>query len=413
MSLEGRWQRLHAWLRALSPARKLAFYAIITLLVYGTTIVVDNAVLVSMLDEDLSHPDLGVYRARAQTILDGGLLYRDVHTETPPVINYLLVPPQLLGGAEHDWVWSIYFSLFAFLLAALMYLGLRPFDEDKAYLAGLLVLLSPYTIVESGTGEDESIVAFVFMLSVVLMQLRKKHLASASIGVGVWTKMFPILLFPVHFLQQRNWRDRILSVAIVGAATALIALPFAVLCWNDFSFFLNFYFLGEEGRPTGGHSIWHFLWMGGWAVPSTVQLALLGGAMAVAYLYPHHKGMPVWQSVTVMLMAFFIFYPKVHGGYWIMLVAMLSVWAVQDRKVLLRTFLAFVPMILATMFARGEVKAPPVEFYGSWFLGFLLALLGLLLFVDAVRLAMRQSPFTDGDQAQSSRLPASGPERQS
>jgi len=318
-----------------------------------------------------------------------------VHTETPPIINYLLVPAQLLGGAQHDWVWSAYFSLFAFLLSAMMYLGLRHLDENKAYLAGMIVLLSPYTIAESGTGEDESIVAFIFILAVVLMLVKRRSSASAAIGVGVWTKMFPILLFPVHFLQQRDWKGRFTSILFMVLATGLIALPFVFLCWDDFSFFLNFYFLGEEGRPTGGHSIWHFLYMGGWNLPSIVQLAILGVAMAFAYLYPYYKKMPVWQSVTLMLMTFFTFYPKVHGGYWIMLVALLSIWAAQDKRIFNRTFFAFLPMILATMFAQGETKAPPVEFYGSWLLGFFLALIGLIMFIDAVRLALKQPAFTD------------------
>lgn len=390
-----RWHKLTSWLSSLTPTRKLALYALVALVAYGTMILVDNAFLVSAIDEDLSHPDLDVYRARTQTILDGGLLYRDVRTETPPVINYLLIPPQLLGGAERDWVWSAYFSLFAFLLSSMLYLGLRHLDEDKAYYAGMLVLLSPYTIVESGTGEDESIVAFIFMLAVVLMVLRRANSASAAIGIGVWTKMFPILLFPVHFLQQRDWKGRSMSIFFLALATGLIALPFVLLCWNGFSFFLDFYFLGDETRPTGGHSIWHFLWMGGWNLPSHVQLLMLGTAMAFAYLYPYYKKMPVWQSVTLMLMVFFIFYPKVHGGYWIMLVALLSVWAAQDRRIWARTFFAFIPMVLATMLAQGENTAPPVEFPGSWLVGFILALIGLLMFADAVLLALRQPAFTD------------------
>lgn len=381
----GRIAPMDAW-------RKLAIYAVLTLVIYGSMILVDEAFLVSAIDPDLTHPDLDVYRERTQVILDGGLLYRDTPhaTQTPPIINLLLVPPMLFGGAELDWVWSVYFSMFAFLLAALIYLSLRHMDEMKAFLAGGVVLLSPYTIVESGTAQDESIVAFVFMLGVVLMFLKRRDAASAAIGVGIWTKMFPILLAPILILHQREWRGRFRSLLIIGAVTALIALPFVILCWDDFSFFLNFYFLGEDERPTGGHSIWHFLRMGGYVLPSYLQTALLGGALAFAYLYPYHRRLPVWQSVMVMLMAFFIFYPKIHGGYWIMLVAMLSIWAAQDIRIWARITFAFLPMILATMFAEGEGTAPPMEFYGSWLLGFFLALVGLLMFVDAFRLALRQ-----------------------
>ncbi len=389
------WEKLKGSLRSLRVGHKLVLYLVLTLVLYGSMIVVDNVFLVEMSDGDLCHPDLDVYRDRTQTILDGGLIYRDVPTQTPPLINYLLVPPMVLGGAHFDWVWSIYFSFFAFLLASLIYLSLRHYDELKAFLAGGVVLLSPYTLVESGTGEDESIVAFVFMLAVVLMVLQRRNAAGAAIGVGIWTKMFPILLMPVQLLQERNWKGRINSLLIVLVATALIALPFVILCWNDFTFFLNFYFLGEEKRPTGGHSIWHFLQMGGWNLPSVVQIAILGGAMAFAYFYPYLKRWPAWQSVTLMMMTFFIFYPKIHGGYWIMLVALLSVWAANDRRIWTRITLAFLPMLIATLLAEGEETAPLISFYGSWLVGFFMALIGLLLFVDATRLALRDRPFID------------------
>ncbi|HUT27283.1 MAG TPA: glycosyltransferase 87 family protein [Methanomassiliicoccales archaeon] len=401
LRLLDRWGMVTEKLRPLTTGRKLVLYAMLVLILYGSMIIVDNTFLVNVIDEDLSHPDLDVYRERAQTILDGNLLYRDVHTETPPFINYLLVVPQLLGGAEHDWVWSIYFSLFAFLLASLIYLSLRQYDELKAYLAGGVVLLSPFTLVESGTGEDESIVAFIFILAVVLMLLQRRNQASVAIGVGIWTKMFPVLLFPVHFLQQRNWKDRFQTIIIALLVTGIIALPFVLLCWEDFSYFLNFYFLGDGGRPTGGSSFWHFLNMGGWGIPSVVQLALLGVAMAFAYLYPYHMRMSVWQSVIIVMMVFFIFYPKVHMGYWIMMVALLSIWAAQNWKIWARLFFAYLPMILATMLARGEGTEPPVEFNGSWLVGLALALIGLLLFVDAVRLALKERPFIDNKALES------------
>ena len=415
--LNGLSGKIKSRVRPLSVRRKIALFVVMTLALYGAMIILDNEFLIEEFSER-SHPDLDVYRDRTQTILDGGLLYRDVHTETPPLINYILVPAQLLGGAEHDWVWSAYFSFFAFLLASMMYLGLRHQDEWNAFLAGAFVLLSPFTIVESGTGEDESVMVFVFMASVLFMTLNYRNRATMAIGAGIWTKMFPILLLPVHMLRQSRWKDRLSMALMIVVVTALIALPFVLLCWGDFSSFLNFYFLGDGSRPTGGHSIWHFLRMGGWEVPTIIQIVILGLALTFAYLYPHHQKWPVWESITLVALAFFIFYPKIHGGYWIMLVALLSVWAVEDRRVLLRLTAAFVPMIGATLLAAGETSPPTVEFYGSWFIGFLLALIGLLLFVDAARIALKGRPFVSTDptaspEDQSSCLPASVPERQS
>ncbi len=227
-----------------------------------------------------------------------------------------------------------------------------------AFLAGTIVLMSPYTIIESGTGEDESIAAAFFILAVILMFLKKRDTATAAIGLGIWVKMFSILLYPVHFLQQRNWKDRAMTVAVLGSITALIVIPFAILAWEDFINFPSYYFLAQSTPPNGGSSIWQFLRMGGLSLPSMLQLGIMGVAMAIAYLYPYYKKMPAWQSVVLMLLTFFTFYPKVHGGYWIMLVALLSIWAVNDRRIFLRITLSFVPFILATALAEGT--APPL-----------------------------------------------------
>ena len=58
--------------------------------------------------------DIKIFRDRAQTILDGELLYRDTEwiTVTPPVINYLFVPAVLLGDTA--FVWMAWFSFFLF-----------------------------------------------------------------------------------------------------------------------------------------------------------------------------------------------------------------------------------------------------------------------------------------------------------
>ncbi len=390
------WEDLKIHLRSMKVGHKLVLYLLLTLVIYGSTIVVDNTVMVNLIDQEIFHPDVHVYRERAQAILDGKLLYRDLPgVESPPLINYILVPPQVLGGAEHDWVWAAYFSFFAFLMSALIYLALRRYDDVGAFLAGAVVLVSPYTIIESGTGEDESIAATFFILAVILMFMKRREASTAAIGLGIWVKMFSILLFPVHFLQQSNWKDRAMTVGVLALITAVVIAPFAILAWEDFINFPSYYFLAQSTPPNGGSSIWQFLRMGGVSLPSVLQLGILGVAMAAAYLYPYYKKMPAWQSSIVMLLTFFTFYPKVHGGYWIMLVALLSVWAANDRRIFLRITLSFVPFILATALAEGDGTAAPIEFYGSWFVGFLLALLGLLMFVDAARIAFGKRSFIE------------------
>ena len=65
--------------------------------------------------------------ARSETILNGGLLYRDVFTTTPPLTNLLLIPPSLIPiyfGNINPWatlsymLWFSLFNLFAALVGA-------------------------------------------------------------------------------------------------------------------------------------------------------------------------------------------------------------------------------------------------------------------------------------------------------
>ena len=50
--------------------------------------------------------DIKIFRDRAQTILDGELLYRDTEmiTVSPPVINYLFLPVLILGDTLLLWL---------------------------------------------------------------------------------------------------------------------------------------------------------------------------------------------------------------------------------------------------------------------------------------------------------------------
>ena len=128
--------------------------------------------------------------------MDGELLYRDVHTETPPLINYFLVPAQVLGGAEHYWVWAAYQTAFAFLLSMMLYFALRRYDEVRAFQVGFLALLCPFLIDETQIGEDGALVAFVFFSALLLMLLNRNRYAALAIVIGIWTKMWSLLLAP-------------------------------------------------------------------------------------------------------------------------------------------------------------------------------------------------------------------------
>ena len=247
--------------RGWSPRRKVLVLLAIAILVYG--IMIADTWLA---DPNASY-DIDIYRERTQAILDGELLYRDVHTETPPLINYFLVPAQVLGGAEHYWVWGAYQTAFAFLLSVMMYLVLRRYDEVRAFMAAFLTLLCPFLIDETHIGEDGALVAFIFFTAVLLMLLEHRRSAAFAIAIGIWTKMWSVLLLPTQFLRLPSWKDRGDLVLIVLTVTLAVTVPFLVLCPEEFLEFLEFYFLGDPERSSGGISMWNFLSVGGYGLP--------------------------------------------------------------------------------------------------------------------------------------------------
>jgi len=363
---------------------------VLTLLV--TTIIIYGPAIAYFLSNTSIQYDYDIYRERTQTIIDGGLLYRDVHTETPPLINFILVPAQLLGGGDSAYVWGAYEAAFAFLLACLLYFATRRWDETRAFYLGTMALLCPFLLIESATGEDGAIVAFVFFAGAVSM-LHGKRYAPVAIALGVWTKMWPVLLLPIELMRAKGCKRRTEVIVLAAIITLVITLPFLVLCFDEFVEFLSFYFLNDPSRPSGGRSMWNFLRDGGYGVPSMIELTLVLGALLATYLYSNHRGWSTWKSITFTMLVFILFYPKMHIGYYVMPFVLLSAWAVSDWRMTVRLFAAYIPITFSGGFASDNPDPILASSDGGWLAGLLLVLIGVLLICDAARIAFRSEPF--------------------
>jgi hypothetical protein len=131
--------------------RKLLAIVIFGLLIYGTVIFLDGLLLRPLFGDVLSDPtDLNFYRERAENILDGKVPYVDFYSESPPLIMYLFLVPQLAGGSVQ--AYQLYFAAFAILTALAFFLSLRMVDERKAMAASLLYLVYPLGWMEFGFG---------------------------------------------------------------------------------------------------------------------------------------------------------------------------------------------------------------------------------------------------------------------
>lgn len=379
--------KVHSW----SPRRKMEYLVMVGIIVYGIIIAFDTLVLSNLFGA--MHPDVGVYRARTSTILDGGLLYTDVHTETPPLVNYLLVPAQLLGGGDHVWVYAAYFSFFGILTAVLLYWVLRRYNDDLAFMVGLLFILSPFGFMEAGTAEDETIVAFTVIVPALLMLIGKDRLSPVASALAIWTKMWAVLLVPIQFLRAQGWKEKAGIVIVIAAISAAVAIPFLILCGDEFTWFLQYYFIGNSERKAEGFSAFRFLDEGGIGIPMQVELALVLIGLASAYLYAYKKKWGVWESITLAMVVFFALYPKMHIGYYLIPIAFLLVWAAEDAKLAARCFLLYGPAILAVAFHPLGDGTAFIQFPGSWMVGLALSLIISGMLIEMTYRALKKKPF--------------------
>jgi len=306
---------------------------VLSALIFIDRVYVDNAVNT---DPSTDHTDNQLYIDRARTILHGKLLYRDVDTQTPPLINYLLVPPVYFGASPL--AFEIYFSIFTVLTVLAIFHFLSHIDRKKAFLSAIAFLFIPTTLaVPTFARQDEAIVAFFFILPLILAVENKNRYAYTFLSsIGVWIKMHSIFLLPPLFLKLKG-KEMLKHMAIILAVSAAVTLPFLLAAFDQFTWYLKFYFLGKGGKLEG-ISLWRIMDSQGYAVPKTALIAIMIISFLVVYYIAYRKKFGVWKTVSLTLILYFIIYPKIHYEYFLMLFALLTPYLIENKKMILMLY---------------------------------------------------------------------------
>jgi hypothetical protein len=279
--------------------------------------------------------DLHLFRDRAETIADGDLLYRDTDnaTVTPPGINYLLVPPFLLGDTVV--IWELWFALFTFLTAAVLFFIIREFEPSLALMGAGLYITNPFSFFTSiGMIQDDTIIP-LFVALAMLYLIRRKHTISGTwIGLGSIVKMVPAITAPLLVIGASNSRERLKVIGSGLGVVLLICAPFLILAPSEFMAFLEFYLLGNDptGRALEGISMWRFLGLAGLKVPNMVNLAMLLASLCTIWFLVAKESLPELNGFALSFMAFFILYSKLHYGYHLLMLLVLIPWAITDWR---------------------------------------------------------------------------------
>ena len=351
------WNRL----MELPHRKKLLVLLLLATLLLSAFITVDRLYVDPAVNTDPStdHTDNQLYIQRAQTILDGRLLYRDVDTQTPPLINYLLVPPVAAGGSAL--AFEIYFSIFIVLTALSLYHFLSRIDDRKAFAGALMFLFIPSTLViPTFARQDEAIVVLFFLLPLLSMVVsRRRWLYAAGAALGVWIKMHSVFLIPPFLVRER--RHALKHILVMAAVSLAATLPFLVLAYDEFMFHLRFYLLGQSNESLQGISLWRILDSQGITVPKIGLIALMGITFLAVYIMAYRKNLGVWKTVGLTLLLYFIIYPKIHYEYYLVLFGLLAPYVIESRRMLAGLFgislLSGATLLIEQRYLDWETKA--------------------------------------------------------
>lgn len=252
----------------------------------------------------------------------------------PPLTMLLVLPAWAIFRLTHsEAAYQLVFKLPLFVSAiATQVVMLRLLATEArpsgAGAAAGLYLLNPGIFLLTTVAGGFDVVAGLLIVVAVVCYLREQRAASAlALGTAGALRLYPLALLPIYLLREwRSERPRFRRLATFGAlAVAPLAVSCAPFVAADATSFWRA--LAAQHSRLGpfatinaaGAVLRRVLALAGWAVdlqtlglPFVVLTAL---ALLAAYVWiARHPSSIVRQNLLVLL-AFYLFYPKVHGLY--------------------------------------------------------------------------------------------------
>lgn len=193
--------------------------------------------------------DLFVYRTFAEPVLSGGLPYRDVAFEYPPLAAPAIALPGLAGTGEETFRWAFAIWTLAAAVAVVLLCGglaeagaggsrAQPevgavdgggFPAGRAMLAAALMPVFCGAMLR--THFDLFPVALL-LAGLLLLARERPRAGLAVLGLGAATKLFPLVAVPVALAwlvargrRQEAWQGALACAAVVGTlAGAAVAI---------------------------------------------------------------------------------------------------------------------------------------------------------------------------------------------
>jgi len=334
----------------------LLFYTLLLLVMNGSNFGADWVDDVTGTEIN-THPDVWFYQERTSGILAGKIPYLDFYSESPPLVMYLLVPAALMGNTLLSY--AVLFTGYTFLTAFLIYRLLGRVNERLAYYATLSFLFNPITWTTATIFvQDEMIVTLFYVLPVLLVLLGFGREATVAATLGAATKIFSAILIPMTLIRQKA-RERWQSLLLLLLLALAVIVPLSLAAGGDFILFIHYYLsqTGDLGMREGT-SLWRILHDLGLDVPGILLQSLFAVSTLIMLLLVWRREIDPVRSAFLLIMPFFLFFPKVFTCYYIIPFSVLCIVGVLDYKqTLLMTLAAFLSFFIQFFNTHHDVPA--------------------------------------------------------
>ncbi len=342
--------------------------------------------------------DLPRFFRRASVIIEGGNLYEDVRTGPPPLINFFFIPPTLLAPSVefggYFLSFYIYFISFVLLDTLMIYFLFREWGEDKAFLSSLLFLINPITFYSMF--QDEGIITFTIILSLILVIKKRKKLGAVSIGLGSITKVWTGFLVPAQLFDWDIKLNKRIQHIIISALVAGSLISLFYFIWGPKSLWFITFYGGSASKSTlGGISVWATLsntsYFSASMIKSKFILAFIGIVELIFLYIGYKKKWDIFLIFTVTLSFFLIMYPKIHWEYYLLVLPTFVFYAVRDKRV----FAALLGILTFTSLSRGVRNLPSYPDGFTTNLAFLFSIIFTAFILYSIYLFIKDSKFRD------------------
>jgi hypothetical protein len=167
-----------------------------------------------------------------------------------------------------------------------------------------------------------------------------------------------------------------------------------------------YYFLnsGPNDAPTSNLNIWDFLSMGGLQLPSWFFLVMIIGVLLLAYYLGLKRKRTLLEGMLIVLTAFILIYPRTTASYYTLPIALLLIWGVENRWLVIRCLVIYVPLLFSLLFTNNNsIGEPFIDWQYGWVVGAILQLIVIVILLDSVRVALSKRNFVDRSLAEKGR----------